>query len=62
MSEKFRYIFDEAGYNFRITGMQAAILEGQFSRFEELFSSRQESEKKYTKLLPENCIIPNTKY
>ena len=62
MSEKFRYIFDEAGYNFRLTGMQAAILEGQFSRFEELFSSRQESEKKYTKLLPENCIIPNPKY
>ena len=51
MSARFRYVFDEPGYNFRLSGIQAAILQAQLQRFDELFSDRLASEQTWRRSL-----------
>ena len=45
MSSQLRYVFEVPGYNFRMSGMQAAVLQAQLYRFDELFSKRLASEE-----------------
>ena len=47
MSFSLRYVFDEPGFNFRLSGIQAAILQAQLQRFDELFSDRLSSEQSW---------------
>jgi perosamine synthetase len=51
MSSQLRYVFEEPGYNFRISGIQAAVLQSQLQRFDELFSRRWDSEETWRKSL-----------
>jgi perosamine synthetase len=62
MNSQHRYFFDEPGYNFRMTGLQAAILGVQLNRFAFLFQAREVSQNTYRKILPKNCIEPSGNY
>jgi perosamine synthetase len=54
MDPERRYYFLEAGYNFRMTNLQAAILSGQIERFTEIHQQRTHVENLYNELLAEN--------
>jgi perosamine synthetase len=58
MSATNRYWFVRAGYNFRITGLQASILLAQLSRFDELFELRKTSEETWAKILNSSIARP----
>jgi perosamine synthetase len=58
MSTSHRYVFELPGYNYRITGLQAAILLGQLRRFSELWISRERSESQMSFLLKDFASIP----
>ena len=62
MNSKHRYFFDEPGYNFRMTGLQAAVLGAQLNRFTFLFQSREKSQNMYRRVLQQNCIEPTGNY
>ena len=62
MNSQHRYFFDEPGYNFRMTGIQAAVLGAQPNRFNYLFEAREESQNMYQRILPKNCIVPTGNY
>lgn len=62
MNSQHRYFFDEPGYNFRITGLQAAVLGAQLNRLDSLFQAREESQNMYQRILPKNCIEPTGNY
>jgi perosamine synthetase len=51
MSETMRYWFDNPGYNFRISSMQASMLLSQLARLEQTASKREELFVRYDKLL-----------
>lgn len=61
MSSRLRYVFDEPGYNFRMSGIQAALLEAQLQRFDELFSDRLDSEQLWRESLS-NIMEPEANY
>lgn len=61
MSSRLRYVFDEPGFNFRMSGIQAAILEAQLQRFDELFSDRLDSEQSWRQSLS-NFTEPEAVY
>jgi perosamine synthetase len=61
MSSRLRYVFDEPGFNFRMSGIQAAILEAQLQRFDELFSDRSDSEQSWRQSLS-NFTEPEAVY
>jgi perosamine synthetase len=62
MSPSHRYVFEVPGYNFRITGLQAAVLLGQLRRYSELWDSRQASESQLTSLLADYAVRPKGQY
>jgi perosamine synthetase len=62
MNSQHRYFFDEPGYNFRMTGLQAAVLGAQLNRFTFLFQSREKSQNMYRRVLQQNCIEPTGNY
>ena len=62
MSQTHRYVFEVPGFNFRITGLQAAILLGQLQRLPELWKARMESEDKMTLLLSKHVTPPTAPY
>jgi perosamine synthetase len=62
MSSTHRYVFEKPGYNFRITGLQAALLLGQLRRFDELWESRGESEENLANFLSDTADRPSAKY
>jgi perosamine synthetase len=61
MSSLLRYVFDEPGFNFRMSGIQAAILQAQLQRFDELFSDRLASEQLWRQSLS-NITEPEALY
>ena len=52
-----RFVFEDLGYNYRMTNLQAAVLVGQLERFEELISSRYRVFETYQKYLKNNKKI-----
>jgi len=62
MSSRYRYFFDEPGYNFRMTGLQAAVLGVQLNRLSDLFQSRGDSQDSYRRILPRKCLEPKARY
>jgi len=62
MDPEHRYWFLEAGYNFRITGLQASILGAQVERVHTLWHLRESCEESYKSLLKEFLIWPSTQY
>jgi len=62
MSPSHRYVFEMPGYNFRITGLQAAVLLGQLRRFPELWSAREGSEAQIRSLLANFASVPSGDY
>jgi perosamine synthetase len=62
MSPTHRYVFEKPGYNFRITGLQAALLLGQLRRFSELWESRGHSEENLASLLSDAADRPDADY
>jgi perosamine synthetase len=58
MSTSHRYVFELPGYNFRITGLQAAVLLGQLRRLSELWAARENSEKQMLSLLENYAAVP----
>ena len=61
MSPRLRYVFEEPGYNFRLSGIQAALLQAQLLRFQELFSLRAASEEAWRNNL-EQILEPEADY
>jgi perosamine synthetase len=61
MSPRLRYVFEEPGYNFRLSGIQAALLQAQLFRFQELFSRRAASEEAWRNNL-EQILEPEADY
>jgi perosamine synthetase len=59
MDPSKRYYFLEPGFNFRMSGLQAAVLCGQLSRFGYLWDGRETCEKNYSTQL-EGFIVPPT--
>lgn len=58
MSDQKRYWFLEPGFNFRMTGMQAALGLAQLRRLDEISEVRVEIERRYEKLLNKYLKIP----
>lgn len=58
MSPVNRYIFDEPGYNFRLSNLQAAVLCAQLTRLDELASIRQDVEEMYALRLGADYVRP----
>lgn len=58
MSTTRRYVFEEAGYNFRISGLQAAVLLAQTERYPELLKARKSSESSLDSSLEEFITVP----
>ena len=56
MDPERRYYFLEAGYNFRMTNLQAAILFGQLERLTEITTQRRKVETNYGELLRDYII------
>ena len=54
MSKTKRYWHDVAGYNYRMTNLQAAIGLAQLERIEEIHKNRREYENNYRKILNNN--------
>jgi len=47
MSERHRYWFEEAGFNFRLSNLNASLLPPQINRFESLLARRREIFERY---------------
>lgn len=62
MDPERRYWFLEPGFNFRITGIQAAMLSAQLSRRFELWENRESSENQYREVLRDFVTWPEAKY
>jgi len=62
MNPKLRYVFEVPGYNFRMTGIQAALLYAQMQRLETLWVEREESEGRYRKELGDIVSFPDADY
>lgn len=60
MSQKSRYFFEEAGYNFRLSNLSAAILSAQLTRSSELIEKRLEVFRLYRKNLFISHIEPES--
>lgn len=52
------FLHQKAGYNMRMTNMQAALGLAQLERLDELLSRRQVVEQWYNKYLPEEMLMP----
>lgn len=61
MSANLRYVFEEPGYNFRITGIQGAVLQAQVQRFDELKKARSDSEQAWRDSL-KDILEPEADY
>lgn len=57
MSREKRYYHIVAGYNYRMTNMQAAVGLGQLERFDEILARRSRQDRLYRKLLSDNAKI-----
>jgi perosamine synthetase len=62
MDPEYRYWFLEAGYNFRITGLQASILGAQIERIQTLWHLRESSEESYRSVMKDFLGWPSTHY
>ena len=62
MNSKLRYFFDVPGYNFRMTGIQAALLSAQLNRLPSLWTERETSESRYQETLGEIMSFPQATY
>lgn len=52
------FLHPDIGYNFRMTGMQAAVALAQVERFDEIIAKRKQIEKWYNKYLPKEIQMP----
>jgi perosamine synthetase len=62
MDPSKRYYFLEPGFNFRMSGLQAAVLCGQLSRYEYLWHGRETCERNYSNNLEGYIIPPSAEY
>lgn len=62
MNPRLRYFFEVPGYNFRMTGIQAALLSAQMDRLESLWIERETSEATYHSTLGDIMVFPTASY
>lgn len=61
MSSTLRYVFEAPGFNFRMSALQAAVLQGQLHRYQEIYDSRMNSEVKWSRMLM-GITVPTGEY
>jgi len=65
MSREKKYVHVVAGFNYRMTNMQAAVGVGQLQHLNDVLSKRKHQEKRYRKLFADNmkvCWRPNEEW
>lgn len=61
MSPKLRYVFEAPGFNFRMSALQAAVLQAQLQRYQEIYDSRMKSETRWLEIL-KGITVPDGEY